>query len=68
MVSPLFLWLKNRNLFMNVHVKLLLYSLFILTLSACGGGGGGSEPPTYPEPPADTTPPVITLVGAWVLF
>ena len=50
---------------MNVHVKLLLSSVLILTISACGGGGGGgSEPPTYPEPPADTTPPVITLVGA----
>ena len=50
---------------MNVHLKLLLSSVLILTISACGGGGGGgSEPPTYPEPPADTTPPVITLVGA----
>ena len=50
---------------MSIFGKLTV-SLLVLGLTACGGGGGGGSDttPYEPEPPADTTPPVITLVGA----
>ena len=47
-------------------MKNKLFSILatVLILQGCGGGGGTSSPaPEPPAPPADTTPPVITILG-----
>lgn len=53
------------------NIIAITFSAFLLV--ACGGGGGGSSNPApitpapTPQPPADTTPPVITLTGSQTL-
>jgi beta-glucanase (GH16 family) len=44
-------------------LKFSSIGILSLVLIACGGGGGGSSSPINP-PISDTTPPIITMVGA----
>ena len=55
-------WLRNNAVRLSAVTATIIFG----GLLACGGGGGGSMQ-TSPEPitiPADTTPPVITVIGS----